>query len=244
MRCKFLYSFYALLGLAFFTSSCSRSSGSTWEDTKTLGRYIQRGSKLLFKQNPDSKQIQDSHEFTGPMDDEFIPLNSQDIRVVASNFSSPEESTSITQTASEVITPSANEMKSPSIESFKKPSHDLAGVFKTVYFNTDDHVLRENQSLSVIENISSYMKKHQDLYVFILGHCDERASEAYNLALGTKRASYVRNLLIKKGVDANHIFTISFGKELPIDTKHSEDAWAKNRRAEFKIYEKSSTNMK
>lgn len=243
MRCKFLYSFFALLGLAFFTSSCGRSSGSTWEDTKTLGRYIQRGSKLLFKQNPDSKQIQDGHEFTGPMDDEFIPLNNQDIRVVASNFSSQEAPT-LTQSVSESVTPSASESRAPGIDSFKKPSHDLASVFKTVYFNTDDHVLRENQSLAVVDNISSYMKKHQDLYVFILGHCDERASEAYNLALGTKRASYIRNLLVKKGVDANHIFTISFGKELPLDTKHSEEAWAKNRRAEFKIYEKSSTNMK
>lgn len=244
MRCKFLYSFFALLGLAMLTSGCGRSSGSTWEDTKTLGRYIQRGSKLLFKQNPDSKQIQDSQEFVGPMDDEFIPLNHQDIRAVASNSFSQEETATTIQTASEVTLPSANETKAPGIESFKKPSHDLAGIFKTVYFNTDDHVLRENQSLAVVDNISNYMKKHKDLYVFVLGHCDERASESYNLALGTKRASYIRNLLVKKGVDANHIFTISFGKELPIDTKHSEDAWAKNRRAEFKIYEKSSTNIK
>lgn len=244
MRCKFLYSILALLGLACFTTSCNRSSGSTWEDTKTLGRYIQRGSKLLFKQNPDSKQIQDSQELVGPMDDEFIPLNHQDIRAVASNFAGTEEASIAIKPASEVVAPSANETKAPGIESFKKPSHDLASVFKTVYFNTDDHVLRENQSLAVVDNISSYMKKHQDLYVFILGHCDERASEAYNLALGTKRASYVRNLLIKKGVDANHIFTISFGKELPIDTRHAEDAWSKNRRAEFKIYEKSSTNIK
>jgi peptidoglycan-associated lipoprotein len=243
MRCKFLYSIFALLGLSLLTTGCGRSSGSTWEDTKTLGRYIQRGSKLLFKQNPDSKQIQDGQEFTGPMDDEFIPLNQQDLRVVASNSSIAEQTPEVTP-VSDVILPSASETRAPSIESFKKPSHDLATVFKTVHFNTDDHVLRENQSLAIVDNISNYMKKHKELYVFILGHCDERASEAYNLALGTKRASYVRNLLVKKGVDPNHIFTISFGKELPIDTKHSEDAWAKNRRAEFKIYEKSSTNIK
>lgn len=228
--------FFSVVGLSCLFTSCNRSSGSTWEDTKTLGRYIQRGSKLLFKQNPDSKLIEDIHDFRGPSEDDFIPLNGDEILPVSANFSQMEE------TAKQIVkdVPSASETSIPRIESFKDPKNDLATVFKTVHFNTDEHILRDHQYLAVIDNIANYMKKHTDLYVFILGHCDERASEAYNLALGTRRASYVRGLLIKKGIDPNHVFTISFGKELPIDLGHSQDSWAKNRRAEFKIYEKTS----
>ncbi|PCI91855.1 hypothetical protein COB11_08045, partial [Candidatus Aerophobetes bacterium] len=72
-------------------------------------------------------------------------------------------------------------------------------------------------------------------------HCDERASEAYNLSLGTRRAGHIRTLLVKKGVDPNHVFTTSFGKEIPLDLEHNREAWYTNRRAEFKIYKKSST---
>jgi peptidoglycan-associated lipoprotein len=241
MRLSLKHLVFSLLGLSCLLSSCNRSSGSTWEDTKTLGRYIQRGSKLLFKQNPDSKLIEDIHDFRGPLDDEFIPLNSDEILPISANFSQAEE---ITSRPIQKSIPSASEVNIPRMESFKEPKNDLATIFKTVHFNTDDHILRDHQYLAVIDNIANYMKKHTDLYVFILGHCDERASETYNLALGTRRASYVRGLLINKGIDANHVFTISFGKEIPLDPGHSQDSWAKNRRAEFKIYEKASATIK
>lgn len=240
MRLSLKNLIFSILGLCSILPSCSRSSGSTWEDTKTLGRYIQRGSKLLFKQNPDSRLIEDIHDFRGPSDEDYIPLNGNEILPVSANFSQMEENAK--QLIREV--PSASETNIPSIEAFKNPANALASIFKTVHFNTDDHVLRDHQYLAVLDNIANYMKKHDNLYIFILGHCDERASEAYNLALGTRRASYVRGLLIKKGVNSEHVFTISFGKELPIDTGHSQEAWAKNRRAEFKIYEKTPTISK
>lgn len=235
MRSSLTMMIFSIVGLSCFLPGCSRSSGSTWEDTKTLGRYIQRGSKLLFKQNPDSRLIEDINDFKGPLEDDYIPLNSNEILPVSANFSQIEEPAQKIRDL-----PSAPETAIPRMEAFKNPSHDLATIFKTVHFNTDEHVLKDHQYIAVVDNISTYMKKHPDLYVFILGHCDERASEAYNLSLGTKRAAYVRSLLVKKGVDANHVFTISFGKELPIDLGHSQESWAKNRRAEFKIYEKTS----
>jgi len=239
----FVMRFFVAIVSALFFSSCQRSSGSTWEDTKTLGRYIQRGSKLLFKQNPDSKLIHDGHEFQGPVDDDFIPLNQDELQSVAAaksaNANQPAtETVSIKQEA-----PMAREDLIPKIESFKNPSKNLASIFRTVHFNTDDFILRENTSLAVVDSITSYMKAHPNLYLFVLGHCDERASESYNLSLGAKRASYVRNLLIKKGIDPNHIFTISLGKEMPLDALHTKEAWAKNRRAEFKIYEKGSAQL-
>ena len=74
--------------------------------------------------------------------------------------------------------------------------------------------------------------------MYVEGHTDERGPEAYNLSLGTRRANSVRTLLIQKGVDLNQVHTISYGKERPDDNSHTPDAWSKNRRAEFKIYQK------
>ncbi|MGE5196373.1 MAG: OmpA family protein, partial [Anaerolineae bacterium] len=90
-----------------------------------------------------------------------------------------------------------------------------------------------------IDKIASYLKEHKDTFIFVLGHCDERGPEAYNLALGSRRANTIRSLLVQKGVDLNQIHTISYGKERPIDAGHTPEAWQKNRRAEFKVYQKT-----
>ena len=235
---KFRWSFCVLIPcLCLVTVGCQRSSGSAWEDTKTLGRYLKRGTQKLLGQYNDSRLIYDHDEFLGPIEDEYIPLNSKETSKVSGNFAH------IAKVKHEEPIPSAEEHQIPHIESFKKPTAALASVFKVVHFHTDDHVLREKEYLSVVENITNHLKKNPKTYVFVLGHCDERASEAYNLALGTRRANHVRALLVKKGINPNHVYSISFGKELPIDSGHSKDAWAKNRRVEFKIYEKNSTIM-
>jgi peptidoglycan-associated lipoprotein len=92
--------------------------------------------------------------------------------------------------------------------------------------------------MKIIDGIAAYMKNHPNVYVSVVGHCDERASEAYNLALGTRRSNYVRTLLIQRGVNKERVHSSSYGKEQPVDLGHSPSAWARNRRAEFKIYEK------
>lgn len=126
----------------------------------------------------------------------------------------------------------------PSLSLFKKAMGDLAQIFQNVYFNTDDHVLRKSEYVHTIERIAAYMKRHPHVYLSVGGHCDERESEAYNLALGTRRANYVRSLLVARGIDPNKIHSVSYGKEQPVDLGHNPTAWAKNRRAEFHIWEK------
>ena len=86
--------------------------------------------------------------------------------------------------------------------------------------------------------MATYLKRHKNTYIFIEGHCDERASEAYNLSLGTRRANYIRNVLIKYGVNPQQIYTASYGKERPEELGHGQKVWAKNRRVAFKIYNK------
>jgi peptidoglycan-associated lipoprotein len=79
------------------------------------------------------------------------------------------------------------------------------------------------------------MRTNQDLTVTVEGHCDERGTGTYNMALGDRRAESAKNFLINLGISANRLSTISYGEERPIATGQNEVAWAKNRRAQFQI---------
>src|SRR5204863_3856415 len=126
------------------------------------------------------------------------------------------------------------------IQAFLDPSTNpqLAGIFRPIYFDYNSDLVRGPQNLQIVHNIADFLRTHPNMYVFIEGHTDERGPQAYNLALGARRANAVRNLLINEGVDPDHLFTISYGKERPLVMENHEEGWSKNRRAEFKIYER------
>ena len=84
------------------------------------------------------------------------------------------------------------------------------------------------------------MKKNPHVCLGVEGQCAQRASEAYNLALGTRRAQFIRSLLVKAGVESDQINTVSFGKERPISKGNTKESLAKNRRVEFKIFQQRS----
>lgn len=127
----------------------------------------------------------------------------------------------------------------PGLDQFRTAMSDLAKIFQNVYFDTDDYVLRKSEFVAVIDRVASYLKQHPNTYVAVEGHCDERASESYNLSLGARRSNYVRSLLVKRGVNAEQVHPVSYGKERPSEKDHNPNAWAKNRRVEFKIFEKT-----
>jgi peptidoglycan-associated lipoprotein len=104
-----------------------------------------------------------------------------------------------------------------------------------VYFDFDSDVLSpEAQSLLQVK--AQWLNDNPDVIaVMIEGHCDERGTEAYNLALGSKRADAVKKYLTDLGLNNITIQTQSYGEERPVDMAHSEAAWAKNRRASFVI---------
>jgi peptidoglycan-associated lipoprotein len=79
------------------------------------------------------------------------------------------------------------------------------------------------------------MKKNDSVNIQIAGHCDERGSDEYNLALGEKRAKAAMDYIVTLGIPASRLSTLSYGKEKPLDPGHDEAAWAKNRRDEFTI---------
>jgi peptidoglycan-associated lipoprotein len=106
-----------------------------------------------------------------------------------------------------------------------------------IHFDFDEYTIRDDQE-TVLQDNAQWLKKWESARVLIEGHCDERGTEEYNLALGEKRAKAVQDFLISMGIDVDRMETISYGKSQPLDPGHNETAWAKNRRAEFTVIEK------
>ena len=110
-----------------------------------------------------------------------------------------------------------------------------AVALETVYFDFDKSDLRQDARDVLSKNAEALLKKIADAKVKIEGHCDERGSDEYNLALGERRAKSVAKYLTTLGIKADRISTISYGKEKPAVQGSDESAWSKNRRAEFVI---------
>lgn len=102
-----------------------------------------------------------------------------------------------------------------------------------VYFDFDQYVLTAGAKQQLATN-AELLRAAPSVKVQIEGHCDERGSDEYNLALGEKRALATKNYLVSLGVAASRMTIISYGEETPLDPAKTEAAWAKNRRAEFK----------
>lgn len=107
-------------------------------------------------------------------------------------------------------------------------------LLKTIYFDFDRYDLRPDAKRTLEEN-ARVLKENPTWHVLIEGHCDERGSNEYNLALGEKRARAAMEYLIMLGIEPERLSIISYGEERPVDPRHNEEAWAKNRRCEFVV---------
>ena len=108
------------------------------------------------------------------------------------------------------------------------------GYLSDVFFDYDQADLREDARSALAAN-AEWLKKYPTVQVLIEGHCDERGTAEYNLALGEKRALAAKTYLVSLGVPADRLRTVSYGKEFPFEAGHDENAFAKNRRAHFVI---------
>ena len=106
------------------------------------------------------------------------------------------------------------------------------GILKRVHFDFDKYDLRQD-AIRTLGDDASVMKQYAQFKVRIEGHCDERGTVEYNLALGEKRARAARDYLVSLGTPAHRLSIISYGKERPLDSGHNEEAWGANRRDEF-----------
>jgi peptidoglycan-associated lipoprotein len=111
---------------------------------------------------------------------------------------------------------------------------DARIALQDVHFAYNSSEILPNEA-RILEQISLFMNRFPEALLEIEGHCDERGTEEYNMALGSRRSAAVRQFLSDLGIDYNRLYTISFGEENPVDPGHGENAWAKNRRAHFNV---------
>ncbi len=120
----------------------------------------------------------------------------------------------------------------PDMGNFIEPNDPL--VFADVLFDYDKSDIG-SEGRSTLEKIANWLNGHDHVQLMIEGHCDERGSNEYNLALGEQRALSVRRYLTGLGISTDRLHTVSYGEEKPLDPSHNEDAWSKNRRAHFLV---------
>ncbi|MEW6419100.1 MAG: peptidoglycan-associated lipoprotein Pal [Nitrospirota bacterium] len=106
--------------------------------------------------------------------------------------------------------------------------------FGDIYFDFDEYEIRPDAK-PILQKVSSWMLKNASMKILIEGHCDERGTDEYNLALGDRRAKATRDYLTALGIPSNRVEMLSYGEEKPLCTDKTEECWAKNRRAHFVI---------
>lgn len=113
-------------------------------------------------------------------------------------------------------------------------SRELPFEFKDTLYDFDKYTIRPD-ARAVLDATAEWLNKNKHLNILIEGHCDERGTNEYNLALGEKRAGAARNYLLSRGIARVRIQTISYGEEKPTCTQQNEFCWQKNRRAHFVV---------
>lgn len=111
---------------------------------------------------------------------------------------------------------------------------DAESVIKPIYFHFDSYLL-DNASRGTLAKIGNYLKDNPQIQIIIGGHCDERGSSEYNMALGQKRADEAMKYLKNLGISTRRIETVSWGEEKPAVTGSGEEPWQENRRDEFEV---------
>lgn len=255
LRPSFLFCYLAAaICFGSTMAGCSRSQSQVWDDTKSCSRHIGRGFSSLGGKQHASRQVLSKEQFF-PSEQPFssrgggdsgmwLPPPSAGVQLPLSEEGevrhplsmSPfygEEEGARGHRAMQSATP-------PSIEAFLAPeaSAEWSQVFSPLHFPYDSDLIKGEENSKKIQEIAYYLKRHPALLVFIEGHCDQRGAEAYNLALGSRRANAVRQALMREKVDGDRLFTVSYGKERLLNRASSEEAYAQNRRAAFKVYER------
>jgi len=125
--------------------------------------------------------------------------------------------------------PTEGDITSKSIDDLNRDS-----PLRPLFFELDSSEV-SGPGQQVLQTNASVLKKYPGMQVTVEGHCDERGTAEYNLALGERRALAAKNYLVSLGIPADRIKTVSYGKEFPFDPGHDDGAWKNNRRAHFVI---------
>lgn len=139
----------------------------------------------------------------------------------------------VEDTSADMETPPEMPVEEEPIEVVEpEPVPVAPATLNDVFYAFDKHSLSA-EAKGTLEANARELKRVSDSNFIIEGHCDERGTKAYNLALGEKRAQAAKDYLVSLGVNGSRITVVSYGKERPFDSGHTESAWAKNRRGHF-----------
>tara|TARA_B110000238_G_C16063672_1_gene411716 strand:+ start:353 stop:874 length:522 start_codon:yes stop_codon:yes gene_type:complete len=122
------------------------------------------------------------------------------------------------------------QMDEVSVTIEEKLSSELIDVGDRIFFGYDETIIND-ESANTLQEQYQFLTRNPGINITITGHCDERGTREYNIALGERRASSVKNYLISLGINSSRIAVISYGKEKPTVEGHDEEVWAKNRTA-------------
>lgn len=114
----------------------------------------------------------------------------------------------------------------------KEVTEAKSSQFGNILFDFDKYTIREDAK-PTLKSVADWLIKNKDAKMILEGHCDERGTNEYNLALGEKRAKSARDYIVSAGVTKNRLDTISYGEEKPLCKEQTEDCWQKNRRVQF-----------
>jgi peptidoglycan-associated lipoprotein len=147
----------------------------------------------------------------------------------------PQTSPSSSQPSAKSETAKPSSKDSTSLEQLREGQASTgSGPLKEIYFDYDKYDL-SGEARETLKANAAWLKSNASERVEIEGHCDERGTNEYNLALGAKRAQAAKDFLVTLGIPAQRLSTISYGKELPVCRESTEDCWQKNRRDRFVI---------
>jgi peptidoglycan-associated lipoprotein len=120
----------------------------------------------------------------------------------------------------------------PSLQSLGKKKEPQKSPLEDIFFPFDQFSLTD-EARGILQKNADWLRSHREARILIEGHCDERGTVEYNLALGERRAQSVKDYLVNLGIPEDRLSIISYGKERPFASGQTEEAWAQNRRAHF-----------
>jgi peptidoglycan-associated lipoprotein len=154
------------------------------------------------------------------------------LSVVACRSKSKTMGNGLTADNSNISEPEPREPKATAQEDLiENKLKDITNQLQPIFFDYDKATIRADQ-VSAVQNNATVLKKYLEANLVLEGHCDERGTEEYNLALGERRAKAAKDYLMDLGVDEKRIKTISYGESRPFAYEHNENAWQQNRRGQ------------
>ncbi len=140
------------------------------------------------------------------------------------------------QRAQQAAEEQAQRARADSLAAIARTTDEVKGMVATmIHFDFDKSNIRPGEDAQALDEKLAILQANPGLQIEIVGNCDERGSDEYNMALGNRRALAAKQYLVSRGISADRITTRSMGEENPIDPAHTEDAWAQNRRDEFNV---------